>query len=614
MCTPPWARSWKLRQTGLHTNWASVLMSSLGKLNCTLEIGNIGCNSWSSFEPLSHRNIEKQCLKPREIYRAHRISKYTMSAFKEIVDLATLLSRSPDSFNCKQKFLDNATSLDTISVLWDRPSGPPDKEWTFWQTLAATCLADTVISALTEKIVGEHDCGVSKYTSALSLAVFGRSPQSAWILAKLGHAHTLVADKLCCRMVWVLKDIGVDIPALGLIEEAPVDYHGVDLLATALLGGSFKLGLINLTRGIGSSKPWYEGFAQVLQLLRDQNHTAPTEQSTPVANHSTENLSAHSIVGDPRRKVLDRALNLWMIYKVKLPIWILREWLQRKNPADPNSEEDQFGMDLGHDAGVFGDLGFSEALGQKILMAPAPYPFAETRRKEAEELKLILLDKQRDLGDNHVETLEAMESLAWLHFELGDFRKNTPRTGPRNLQCQQWRNLASLLGQDHTATLWSMHTLGNNYRQLGQFTEAEDQYHIVVDKSISIHGENHRETLRYMTSLGTTYLLLGQLKRAEDLLTIVFDKQTKILGEDHPDTLKTMGTLATTYNHLGQLSGSEELATVALEKLQKAQGQLERAEEILVIVLEKRRKLFDGLWRNLQNYIKAWVNSRLPRN
>jgi hypothetical protein len=69
-------------------------------------------------------------------------------------------------------------------------------------------------------------------------------------------------------MVWVLKDIGVDIPALGLIEEAPVDYDGVDLLATTLLGGlSTWFGKLHCKDW--ANQPWYESFAQVLQLLRE---------------------------------------------------------------------------------------------------------------------------------------------------------------------------------------------------------------------------------------------------------------------------------------------------------------------------------------------------------
>jgi hypothetical protein len=69
-------------------------------------------------------------------------------------------------------------------------------------------------------------------------------------------------------MVHVLKDIGVDIPSLGLIEEAPVDYDGVDLLATTLLGGLSKW-FGKLDRKDWANQPWYGSFAQVLQLLRE---------------------------------------------------------------------------------------------------------------------------------------------------------------------------------------------------------------------------------------------------------------------------------------------------------------------------------------------------------
>jgi hypothetical protein len=86
-------------------------------------------------------------------------------AFKEIVDLATLLPGLRVLF-LQTKVLDNVTSLDTISALWHRSTSPPDKEWTFWQKLTATCLADTVISAMTEDspladLVACHDKGLS---------------------------------------------------------------------------------------------------------------------------------------------------------------------------------------------------------------------------------------------------------------------------------------------------------------------------------------------------------------------------------------------------------------------------------------------------------------------
>jgi hypothetical protein len=65
-----------------------------------------------------------------------------------------------------------------------------------------------------------------------------------------------------------LKDIGVDILALGPIDESepPFDYEGVDLLATTILTGVsdwFK----KLIKEDWSVKPWYDSFMQFLQLL-----------------------------------------------------------------------------------------------------------------------------------------------------------------------------------------------------------------------------------------------------------------------------------------------------------------------------------------------------------
>jgi hypothetical protein len=49
------------------------------------------------------------------------------------------------------KYVEGSTTTETISVLWNRVNGPPDGEWTFWQMLAATCLADTMISTILEE-------------------------------------------------------------------------------------------------------------------------------------------------------------------------------------------------------------------------------------------------------------------------------------------------------------------------------------------------------------------------------------------------------------------------------------------------------------------------------
>jgi hypothetical protein len=79
-------------------------------------------------------------------------------AFKDIVEIVTLFL-GLRALLLHAKYIEGATSTEDISSLWSRANNPPNDEWTFWQILAATCLADTTISAILE------DSTVSELTS-----------------------------------------------------------------------------------------------------------------------------------------------------------------------------------------------------------------------------------------------------------------------------------------------------------------------------------------------------------------------------------------------------------------------------------------------------------------
>jgi hypothetical protein len=66
----------------------------------------------------------------------------------------------------------------------------------------------------------------------------------------------------------VLKDIGVDILALGPAEESeqPFDYQGVDFLVTTILTGLLSWCKLDLEDW--PMQPWFDSFREFLQLLR----------------------------------------------------------------------------------------------------------------------------------------------------------------------------------------------------------------------------------------------------------------------------------------------------------------------------------------------------------
>jgi hypothetical protein len=80
-------------------------------------------------------------------------------AFRDIVDLVTRFPGLRLLF-LLGTHLDIPTLKDTISTLWDRSTGSPNEEWTFWKTLAETCLTEITISTiLDEKSVSDLcDC------------------------------------------------------------------------------------------------------------------------------------------------------------------------------------------------------------------------------------------------------------------------------------------------------------------------------------------------------------------------------------------------------------------------------------------------------------------------
>ncbi|KAF7370247.1 High osmolarity signaling protein SHO1 [Mycena sanguinolenta] len=231
--------------------------------------------------------LEKRCLKLMKYALPTESANVQCQAFENIVHLVTSFPGLRVVF-LRTKFLNASPPLDTISQLWDRSLGCLNEDWEFWKILAATCLSECAnstivegssISDLTncqygglsvvEQLMVQHDCSDSQYSSALSLRYLGGILGFPVFWQDMGETHSYVVNKLCFKLVKVFKDIGVDILALGPIEESvpPFDYEGVDLLATNILTGVLCW-FNKLNQNDWAKQPWYETFKEVVQLLR----------------------------------------------------------------------------------------------------------------------------------------------------------------------------------------------------------------------------------------------------------------------------------------------------------------------------------------------------------
>ncbi|KAJ7871273.1 hypothetical protein B0H13DRAFT_1895771 [Mycena leptocephala] len=197
---------------------------------------------------------------------------------------------------------------------------------------------------------------------------------------------------------------------------------------------------------------------------------------------------------------------------------------------------------------------------------------------------------ERELGDNHADTLDAMERLAWTYHEVGQFRqaKVLRFTVLRNeepfweMSCNTYHQL----GQYEKAAELKLspgkaeETSGNIHRTRPIHTgrglklevlKSEDLLGEEV-QTLFLHGRWHnisrpgsaeeilvKITRNFKAMLAGTYYTLGQFMQAEELYVGALEKHRKVLGEDIPQTIWIMRNLALTYHSLDKVPEAEEL-------------------------------------------------------
>ena len=141
------------------------------------------------------------------------------------------------------------------------------------------------------------------------------------------------------------------------------------------------------------------------------------------------------------------------------------------------------------------------------------------------------------------------------------------------LQIQVLDRRNRILGVEHPDTINAMGNLAETYGSLGNYREAEKLEIQVLHARNRILGEEHPDTIRAMANLGATYQYVGNYTKAEKLEIQVLDTRTRILGVEHPDTLMAMENLAKTYDHMGKHTDAEKLQAQVADSRIKIKAQ-----------------------------------------
>jgi non-specific serine/threonine protein kinase/serine/threonine-protein kinase len=258
-------------------------------------------------------------------------------------------------------------------------------------------------------------------------------------------------------------------------------------------------------------------------------------------------------------------------------------------------------------------------------------------------LERALQIRQEHLGQEHTDTLNTLNHLAWLRCDQGRYTEAAELLEKAMSACR------SVLGDEHVRTLNLANTLGCVYYDMGRYDDAEQLYLKGIPIALRVLGEQSYCTLFMLGNLGRTYELQGRYKEAErqylEMLRLsegfwddenewtLFNKgslarvyrmqkrypkakelylkilpiQRRVDGSEHWRTLWSVSGLARVYTHLDKHAEAEKLFTEALQGLQKVRGpehrdtvrcmnglaelytmqrQFEKAEELLTKALE----------------------------
>ncbi|CAG7848760.1 SubName: Full=Related to putative ATP/GTP binding protein-Streptomyces clavuligerus {ECO:0000313/EMBL:CCA77073.1}; Flags: Fragment [Serendipita indica DSM 11827] len=198
--------------------------------------------------------------------------------------------------------------------------------------------------------------------------------------------------------------------------------------------------------------------------------------------------------------------------------------------------------------------------------------------KSLQLFRQVIEDLQRDLGQNHEDTLEALVELA----NVEHANKNYADAKTHREAIRKWRR--GRLGPDHPKTLEAEGLLAETCTSLGENAEAVNLYRRILEVRRGILGDDDTLTLMTRAKLADVYHASGNKHEALALRSDVYIRRENALGPNDADTILAASNLAVSCY---SLATSKSRGNVAEES--EIGELLSQAEKLQVQVLQYRK-------------------------
>jgi len=150
-----------------------------------------------------------------------------------------------------------------------------------------------------------------------------------------------------------------------------------------------------------------------------------------------------------------------------------------------------------------------------------------------------LAEKRELLGDDDIETIDALHDLAYVYMFLWRYAE------ARQLQEESLQKERRILGEEHPRTLKSKRRLANSYRLLRRYEDAERLLVPVLEAQRRVLGEDHSDTRDTFYDLAVLHREQKLYRLAESMFVEELERLKRLkLGDDHPHIITTLQALA----------------------------------------------------------------------
>ena len=181
-------------------------------------------------------------------------------------------------------------------------------------------------------------------------------------------------------------------------------------------------------------------------------------------------------------------------------------------------------------------------------------------------LRRVLDARERVLGPEHPDTLDARHQLARWTGEAGD------PAGARDQYAALLPVRERVLGPEHPRTLATRHQLARWIGHAGDPAGARDLFAALLPVRERVLGPEHPHTLAAQYHIATWAGEAGDPTGARDLLAALLPVRQRVQGPEHEETLITWHQLARWTGEAGDPAGARDLFTALLPVFERVLG------------------------------------------